>query len=70
MKPSAPKVKRKHPVRRALCIALGVLLLYCVLSAAASAVVFRVIFARRDGLSPLRYTRRVTITSAYSRGSV
>ena len=56
MKPSAPKVKRKHPVRRALCIALGVLLLYCVLSMAASAVVFRVIFARRDGLSPLRYT--------------
>ena len=56
MKPSAPKVKRKHPVRRALCIVLGALLLYCALSMAASAIVFRVLFARRDGLSPLHYT--------------
>ena len=48
--------QKKHPVRRALCIALGALLLYCALSMLATAVVFRVIYARRDGLSPLRYT--------------
>ena len=51
-----PTTKQKHPVRRALCFALGALLLYCALSMAASAVVFRVLFARRTGLSPLRYT--------------
>ncbi len=48
--------QKNHPIRRALCIALCALLLYCALSMLATAVVFRVIFARRDGLSPLRYT--------------
>ena len=48
--------RKTHPVRRALCILLCALILYCVLSMLATAVVFRVIFARRDGLSPLQYT--------------
>ena len=43
-------------MRRALCILLGALILYCALSMLATAVVFRVIFARSDGLSPLQYT--------------
>ena len=55
MKHSAPKVKRKHPVRRALCIALGALLIYCAVSMIASAVVFFALFPRRSGLSPLHY---------------
>ena len=43
-------------MRRALCILLCALILYCALSMLATAVVFRVIFARSDGLSPLQYT--------------
>ena len=48
--------KRLHPIKKALCITLAVLLLYCALSMLATAVVFRLIFARRDGLSRLHYT--------------
>lgn len=48
--------QKKHPVRRALCIALGVLLLYSALSMTATAVVLRVMFRRRVENSPLQYT--------------
>ncbi len=51
-----PAARKPHPIRRAFCIALCALLLYCVLSMLATAVVFRVIYARRDGLPPLQYT--------------
>ena len=48
--------RKKHPVRKALCIMLCAVLLYCALSMIASAVVFRALFPRRSGLSPLHYT--------------
>ena len=48
--------KRRRPLYRILGIALGALLCYCAISMLASAIVFRAIFPRRDGLSPLRYT--------------
>lgn len=56
MESAAIKKRPKRSVRKAICIALCALLLYCALSMLASAVVFRVLFARRDGLSPLRFT--------------
>ncbi len=49
-------VRQKHPIRKAIHIALCALLLYCAISMLASAIVFSAIFPRRDGTSPLRYT--------------
>lgn len=48
--------KSKHPVKKAVCIALCALLLYGAVSMLASAVVFRALFPKRSGLSPLHYT--------------
>ena len=48
--------KSKHPVKKAVCIALCALLLYGAVSMLASAVVFRTLFPKRSGLSPLHYT--------------
>lgn len=49
-------VKRRKTVKRSVLILLAALLAYCALSMAASAIVFRALFPRRDGLSPLHYT--------------
>lgn len=48
--------QKKHTRRKAIRIALAALLCYCALSMLASAIVFRVIYPRKDGLSPLQYT--------------
>lgn len=56
MERSRIEKSEKHSAVRIVCIILAALLLYCALSMLASAIVFRAIFPRKDGTSPLRYT--------------
>ena len=49
-------VRRRFSVRKALKILLLALLIYALCSVVFSAVFFRILFSRRDGLSPFRYT--------------
>ena len=53
---SASGTRRGFSVRKALMILVLVLLIYSLLSAALSAVMYRVLFPRRDGVSEFRYT--------------
>ena len=55
-KNSASRTRRGSSVRKALMILLIVLLVYSLLSAALSAVFYRILFPRRDGVSLFRYS--------------
>ena len=48
--------QRRKAVKRAVLILLAAVVAYCALSMAASAIVFRALFPRQSGLSPLHYT--------------
>ncbi len=53
---SASGNRRRFSLRKALMILLTVLLIYCLLSAALTAVLYRILFPRRSGVSEFRYT--------------
>ena len=55
-KNSASGTRRGFSLRKALKLLLTVLLIYCLLSAALTAVLCRVLFPRRSGISEFRYS--------------
>lgn len=55
-KNSAPGTRRGVSLRKALKILLTALLIFCLLSAALTAVLYRVLFPRRSGVSEFRYS--------------
>lgn len=59
--------RRRGLIWKGLIILLTVLLVFSVTSMIASAVIFRVLFPRRDGLSPLHYTYAELDAEAYPR---